>query len=125
MTLDEINAYVADRIDESHKAQAKVALGTLLWLAHAAREEFPTATGIRIGASDQGDWMDFEALVDADGGDLTEDVLGWDDEARCWNFDDNNRSTWEEYCTETERSRRHNPQYVIDIDTVLKGVKLT
>lgn len=124
MTPNEILAYVSQKWGESSKASRDAARGTLLVLAMNAREDFPEATGIRIGASDQGDFMDFEALVDADGNAL-DDTEDFDDETLTWGLDDHNKDAWEPYCTETEQHRRRNPQYVIDIDKVLEGVKLT
>lgn len=124
MTPDEIDTYIADRWEVARKASTEAARGILLWLAVAAREQFPNATGIRIGPSDQGDFMDFEAVLDADGNILDDDDDEFPEETRCWGLDDHNQSAWEPFCTETERSRRRNPQYVIDIDKALTEITL-
>jgi hypothetical protein len=120
----EIQTYIDKRWEESRNASRDAARGILLLLALRAREEFPTAAGIRIWGSDQGDFMDVQAVLDSDGNRFDGDE-DFDDETLAWGLDEHNQDAWEPYCTETENSRRRNPQYVIDIDKVLKGVKLT
>lgn len=125
MTPDEISDYIGRRWEEAREASGKAALGVLLLLAMDAREQYPNATGIRIGSSDQGDFMDCEAVLDADGNVLDNDGdTYFDEDALAWGLDDSNKHAWEPYANPTERHHHRNRQYVIDINKVLTEVTL-
>lgn len=117
-TNEEIIAYGRARWDEVHSANVKATQATLLLLAQRAREEYPTATGIRLGDSDQGQYMTYTAMLDATGTDLDENG-DFDDDGDCSAFDDSNADTWQTFCIEGPNSRRHNADWVIQIDQVL------
>lgn len=118
---NQLGAYISQQWEVSSEAAGNAARGTLLLLATEARDAYPDAVGIRIGSSDQGDFMEVQAVLDAEFNNLDEDG-DFDEDALAWGLDDHNKDAWEPLCTETEQSRRRNPQYVIYIDKVIAEV---
>lgn len=118
-TDTDLGAFVSARWEEVREANAKGTQALLLQLAQRAREEYPTATGIRLGDSDQGDYMTYNGMLDANGDDLDEDCE-FDDDGDCSAFDETNSDTWGPFCIEgPQHSHRRNNDWVIQIDQVL------
>lgn len=100
---------VAIRVTE---LEAKAAL---LAMALSARVTWPTATGIVLEDSDQGDYMCVTGVLDAGGNNRDDSEWGWDDEGAASHLYDNAAPTWQRYCEEREDGR----EWVVDIARVI------
>lgn len=118
-TNTDLGAFVSARWQEVRDANARGTQALLLQLAQRAREEYPTATGIRLGDSDQGDYMTYNGMLDATGEDLDPDNE-FDDDGDCSAFDETNSDTWGAFCIQgPNHHHRRNNDWIIQIDQVL------
>jgi len=130
-TIEQAELYMQDQMERALAFTANEVRGALLVLALAAREDYPDATHIVLGESDQGRWMWVEYLMVAGEGDAVDMAIegseDWDEQetGASSHLYDNMRDVIEEYAPHGDSVARRSGEWLLDIDKVITEIAPT